>query len=320
MCDKNRYNSLIGVLQHFSDEKVCLEHLESLRWPDGNPICPHCGNEKAYRFKDGKRFKCSKCRKQFTAKVGTIFQGSNIPLNKWFAAIYLATSHKKGISSHQLAKDIDISQKSAWHVLHRIREMVKEKDPTMLNNSVDGEFEIDEHFHGGLEKNKHANKRTENSQGRSTKTKTTILGIIQRGGKVIALPVKDTKAGTLVPIMRANIPAGATVYTDEWYAYRGLSNVYEHEIVKHASGEYVVGNAHTNSIESFWAILTRSVLGIYHQVSKEHLGSYCDEVAFRFNTKKTTESKRFDLAIAQSNGRRLKWKDLTAKRKNVKLG
>jgi len=127
MCDKSKYNSLIGVLQHFSDEKVCLSHLESLRWPDGNPVCPHCGNEKAYRFKDGKRFKCSKCRKQFTAKVGTIFQGSNIPLSKWFAAIYLATSHKKGISSHQLAKDIEISQKSAWHVLHRIREMSKRK-------------------------------------------------------------------------------------------------------------------------------------------------------------------------------------------------
>lgn len=317
MSKRNKYNSLIGVLQHFSDEKVCLEHLENLRWPDGKPSCPHCENEKVYRFKDGKRFKCAKCRKQFTAKVGTIFEGSNLPLSKWFAAIYLATSHKKGISSHQLAKDLSISQKSAWHVLHRIREMVKEKDASMLNHTKDAEYELDEHFYGGLEKNKHANKQTENAQGRSTKTKTPIFAIIKRGGNVVVKPVKDTSAGTLVPIMREYLPEGSTVYTDEWLAYRDLGRIYNHEVVKHSSGEYVSGSAHTNSIESFWAILSRSIVGIYHHVSDEHLGSYCDEVAFRFNTRKATEAERFDLAIAQSDGRRLKWNDLVAKRKNV---
>jgi len=317
MSNKSEYNSLIGVLQHFSDEKVCLEHLENLRWSNGEPTCPHCENEKVYRFKDGKRFKCAKCRKQFTAKVGTIFEGSNLPLSKWFAAIYLATSHKKGISSHQLAKDIRISQKSAWHVLHRIREMVKEKDASMLNHTQDAEYEIDEHFHGGREKNKHANKRVKNTQGRSTKTKTPILGIVKRGGGAVIKKVKDTSADTLVPIMREHLPEGATVYTDEWVAYRGLDKIYKHGVDKHSSGEYVSGNAHTNSVESFWALLSRSITGIYHSVSDEHLERYCDEVAFRYNTREATEAQRFDLAIAQSDGRRLKWEDLVYEGKKV---
>lgn len=304
-----KYNSLVGLMRHFADEKVCLQHLENLRWPDGKPTCAHCEHDKVYRFSDGKRFKCAKCRKQFTVKVGTIFESSNIPLSKWFAAIYLATSHKKGVSSHQLAKDIDISQKCAWHVLHRIREMVKEKDATFIA-TPGAEYEADEHFHGGKEKNKHANKRTKGTQGRSTKTKTPIFGIVERGGKAIAKPVKDTSAKTLLPIIAETVPFGAPVYTDEWYAYRGLKGVYQHEIVKHRSGQYVVGNAHTNSVESLWATLTRTVVGVYHHISPEHLESYCDEIVFRYNTRKANEAERFDLAIAQSDGRQLKWVDL----------
>lgn len=310
MRNQNKYDSLISLLQHFSDEQVCLQHLEELRWPDGNPVCPHCDHEKCYRFRDGKRFKCAGCRKQFTVKVGTIFESSNIQLSKWFAAIYLATSHKKGISSHQLAKDIEISQKSAWHMLHRIREMVKANNPDLILDPH-AEYEADEHFHGGKEKNKHASKRTPHTQGRSTQTKTPIFGIVKRGGDVIAAkPVKDTSSASLLPVVMETIPAGSKVYTDEWYAYRGLQGVYQHGIVKHSSGEYVVQDIHTNTIESFWACLSRSVIGIYHHVSHEHVESYCDEAAFRYNTRKATESGRFDLAVAQSDGKQLKWDDL----------
>lgn len=303
------FKNYTDVIKYFADEKVARQHLEEQRW-GSNPACPHCGAEKPYALSDEKTYKCSnkECRKKFTVTVGTIFENTKLPLSTWFAAIYLCTAHKKGISSCQLARDLGITQKAAWFVLHRVREMLKEKAPFMLENQV----EIDETFIGGKEKNKHASKKIKNAQGRSTKGKTPVLGILERDGKVFAVPVKNTAPSTIQPIMVDVVKAGSTIYTDEWIGYKGLSVRFEHRVVQHGIGEYVIGVVHTNGIEGFWAGLKRSIIGIYHQVSSKHLHRYCNEAAYRYNTRKSFDADRFNSSLTRLEGR-LTHKALIAK-------
>ena len=309
------FKNLKQLVEYFADEKTAWQHLEFQRW-GGKPVCPHCGAEHPYRLSDDKTFKCSskECHKKFTATVGTIFENTKIKLSTWFAAIYLCTSHKKGISSCQLARDLGITQKSAWFVLHRIREMLKEKAPFMLENEV----EVDETFVGGKEKNKHASKRLKNKtgvapKGRSTEGKTPVLGLVERNGKVFAVPVKDTSASTIQPIMVEAVKEGSTIYTDEWVGYRNLKAKFDHRVVQHGKGEYAVGVVHTNTIEGFWAILKRGIVGIYHQVSPKHLHRYCNEFSYRYNSRKVLDVERFNLSLTQVEGR-LKYSELIAKK------
>lgn len=314
-----QYNSLVQVMQHFSSEDVCLQHLEGMRWPDSAPFCPKCECDKLYRVENGKRYKCSGCKHKFSAKVGTIFEGSNIGLQKWFVAIYLCTAHKKGVSSCQLARDLDITQKSAWFMLHRIRTAFVEQSPELVTDKVDSDgeliqsvVELDEKFVGGKEKWKHQDKRTKGTQGRSSKKKTPVLGMVERGGKVLAKVVPDTKGRTILPIIREAIPAGAIVMTDEYRPYKSLYKDYDHNYITHGAGQYVQGMVHTNNIEGFWSQLGRGITGIFHQVSPKHLQRYCDAYAFRYNTRKTSEADRFDVCLLQSVGRRLKYSTLIA--------
>jgi transposase-like protein len=314
------YNSLLKVVKHFSDETVCRKHLENAKW-GGDPICPKCNHPKAYWIKSSRLYECadSNCRKKFSHIVGTIFENSNIPLSTWFVAIYLITAHKKGISSHQLARDIDVTQKTAWFMLHRVREMMN----TSFGEILVGEVEADETYIGGKEKFKHKKDKTEKSQGRSLKTKTPVFGMVQRKGIVVTKKVDDVKQSTIQPIIRQNVEIGSTLYSDEWWAYNKLSAFYDHGIVKHREGEFVRGNIHTNTIEGFWSLLKRGILGIYHHVSPKHLQRYCDEFTFRYNTilkdksgykeVKGAQEVRFNLALASSVNRRLTYKDLIAK-------
>jgi transposase-like protein len=229
-----KFNNLKDILTKFSNENTCREFLIQQRW-NGKPICPKCGCETIYRIEENKRLKCGHCHYKFSVTVGTVFENSKIKLSTWFAAIYIATAHKKGISSIQLHKDLGISQKTAWFLLHRIREMLKADAPNMLSNIV----EVDETFIGGRNKNRHANKRIENSQGRSLKDKTPVFGAIQRFGKVKAIVVPNTKAKTLKPIIEKLVKNGSIMVSDEWKGYSTLSSNFNHLVIKHNEGEYV---------------------------------------------------------------------------------
>ncbi|TJY37713.1 IS1595 family transposase [Pontimicrobium aquaticum] len=310
------FKSLPQLLDYFKEESTCLEYYAQIRW-NGKPVCPHCDSERVYTTNRGYKCANNECYKKFTVKVGTIFHNSKISLRIWFAAIYLATTHKKGISSVQLAIDLGITQKTAWFVLHRIREMLKEKAPQMLgeNNMV----EVDEAYIGGKESNKHISKRRSfedknlTNEGKPFRDKKIVVGLIERNGNVVLKHVPKADANNMVAFINKHVPEGSTVYSDEASVYRKLHKTYTHESVKHALSIYVEGSVHTNTIENFWSVLKRGLYGIYHQVSEKHLERYLDEFSARFNTRSLTSQERFEKFLVDSESI-LSYKRLTCSR------
>lgn len=298
MTTLSKFKNLIQLLEYFSDDKTCREYLELIRW-NGSLGCAYadCKHDEVYRYSDGKRYKCAKCKRQYSVRVGTIFEDSKISLQKWYAAIYLVTSHKKGISSHQLGRDISVTQKTAWFLLHRIRKTLGLPHTEKLS----GVIEADETFIGGEEKNKHKNRKTAGTQGRSTKTKTPVVGVISRGGELRAKQIEDTRGYNLRQFIIKNVEFGSDLHTDEWHGYRHLRALFQHQFVRHNDNEYVNGNSHCNTLEGFWSLFKRGVNGIYHSVSKKHLQQYIDEFVFRYNTRKMTEDFRFDSMLNNIN-------------------
>jgi len=294
------YQSILQLTEHFKNEAVCRKHLEQLRW-DGKPVCPECENKKVYVIDKGRRYKCAnnQCYKRFSAKYGTIFENSPIPLRTWFIAIYLFTSDKKGYSSYQFDEYLDVTQDTAWFMAHRIREILRDEEPGLMT----GEIEVDEAYFGGKETNRPLSKRLKD--GRSSKDKTTVFGMVQRGGKVSVKSVKNSRSNTLQPLIRKNVEIGSTVYSDEHVGYIGLENDFNRGAVKHWKQEYVRGSIHTNTIEGYWSQMKRGIDGTYHHVSPKHLDRYGDEFSFRYNTRDFTIEERFNLAISNSIGRRL---------------
>jgi transposase-like protein len=297
------FKSLPQLLDHFKEERTCIEYYEQIRW-NGDVCCPHCGTDKVYRTKRGFRCSDKECKKDFTVRTGTIFAQSNISFRIWFGAIFLATTHKKGISSVQLALDLGITQKTAWFVLHRVREMLKEKAPQMLGR--DNMVEVDETYIGQKESNKHYGKKrskedsTLTNDGNVYQPKKMVVGIIERNGKVALKHVPSADLSNIGALISKHVPEGSTIYSDEAPVYTHLKKYYTHDNVKHSLNVYVEGGVHTNTIENFWSVLKRGLYGVYHQVSEKHLERYLDEYSARFNTRSLTSQERFEKFLEDS--------------------
>lgn len=298
--------SLFDFLKSNPSEQDCINYFEKLRW-NGKVVSPFDPKSKVYKCANN-RYKCKNTRKYFTVKTGTIFRNSNISLQKWFLALYILSNYKRGFSSCQLAKEIKTTQKTAWFVLHRLRNIFDlSKFKVMLENSV----EVDETFIGGKNRNRHWNKKVLHSQGRNWKDKIPVLGMIERGGNLIAQVVPNTKWETVNPIIRANVKEGSDIYTDEWYRHGDLYKDFNHEIVNHSIKQYTKGKASTNTIENPWGHL-KGTIRTYTKISRKHSQKYIDEFVLRFNTRKYKTEERFDLVLLASVGKSLSYSELIA--------
>ena len=298
--------TLIEAVRFFSDIDRCNEYMKGIKWPDGVITCPKCGGNRVGEIKTRKMLRCKDCRKQFSYKVGTIFEDSPIGLDKWFVAVWCITSAKNGISSYEVARALGITQKSAWHMLHRIRTALTSGG---IEQKLTGTVEADETFVGGKAKNMHKAERSKKIKGRGAVGKTIVQGVLQRGGMVIAGVVSNAKRKTLQPNVRAVVGEGSKVYTDALRSYEGLEDEYLHETVDHAK-EYVRGDVHTNGMENFWSLLKRCINGTYISVMPWQLFRYVDEQVFRFNERELTDGQRFDAAMAGVVGKRLTYATL----------
>jgi transposase-like protein len=303
-------NNLPELIKKFSDEQVCRNFLVQQRW-NGSPECPYCGSGKWYSIEGGKRFKCgnSECYKKYSVTVGTVFHASNIPLSTWFPAMYIITAHKKGISSIQLAKDLGVTQKTAWFMLHRIRESLKDKDSNLLKGTI----EVDETYSGrkfgsefkGYTEEEVNKMKLEHPQQFALKSKGVVMALKERGGKIRVKVHSELDGITAKQYIKDNVEPGSNVYTDQSSLYRTGLEEYNREAVRHTkpNPEFARGDVHVNNVESFWATFKRGKYGIYHWFSFKHLQAYCNEYAYRANSKHLKDGERFELSLSHIEGK-----------------
>lgn len=303
--------TLQQAILYFADFDNCREFVIGLRWPDGKVKCPRCGAEKVSWLANARVWKCyaKHNRPTFTLKTGTIFEDSPIPLEKWLPAVWLIVTCKNGISSYKIARSLGVSQKSAWHMAHRIRFALRSGSFAKLS----GNIEVDETSIGGKARNMHVGKRQRRITGTGTKDKTAVMGILERGGKVRTCVVPNRKKHALQTEVRKHVEAGSALYTDALLSYEGLASDYVHQVIDHAVA-YVDGQVHTNGLENFWSLLKRSISGTYVSVEPFHLFRYLDEQAYRYNTRNDLDDfGRFQLAMSQIVDKQLTWNQLTGK-------
>jgi transposase-like protein len=301
--------TLTGAIRYFGDSDKCHEFMVAMRW-SGGIRCPHCSSDNIGKLVQSRRiWNCKACRKQFTVKVGTIFEDSPLGLDKWLPATWLIVNAKNGVSSCELARSLGVTQKTGWFMLHRIRLAMQDGSIEKMK----GRVEADETFIGGKARNMHVAKRARRITGTGTKDKTAVMGILQRGGKVRTSVVPNRKKSALQGEVRKHVEAGSALYTDALLSYNGLAGDYAHEVVDHAVA-YVDGKVHTNGLENFGALLKRGISGTYASVEPFHLFHYRDEQSFRYNNRKEmNDFDRFQLALSQITGKRLTYERLTGK-------
>jgi transposase-like protein len=307
--------TLQQAIRYFSNEQVCIDTIAKMRWPNG-PVCPKCGHGEHYYLATQKRWKCKKCAKQFSVKVGTIFEDSPITLDKWLVALWMLVNCKNGISSYEVGRALGLTQKSAWFVLHRLRLALQEQ--SLVKIGGEGKpVEVDETFIGGAARHMHKAKRAIRITSTGMKDKTPVVGILERGGKVRTSVVPNRRKKVLQSEIKKNVSGGSILFTDSLPSYEGMESEYAHKVIDHAVA-YVDGQIHTNGLENYWSLLKRGLKGTYVSVDTFHLFRYLDEQAFRFNNRATKENPmkdgdRFDLALSQIAGKRLTFAEVTGK-------
>jgi len=303
--------TLQQAIKYFSNEQVCIDTVAKMRWPNG-PECPACGHKEHYYLKTQRRWKCKECYKQFSVKLGTIFEDSALGLDKWLAALWMLVNCKNGISSYEVARDLGITQKSAWFMMHRLRRAMQ-KGSLMKLGGDGSEVEVDETFIGGKARNMHLDKRQRRITGTGGKDKTAVMGILERDSEVRTVVIPNRRKKVLQEEVQKHVAAGTALYRDALLSYDGLANDYAHKVIDHAEA-YVDGRVHTNSLENFWSLLKRGISGTYVSVEPFHLFRYLDEQSFRYNNRKEmNDADRFNLALSQIAGKRLTFAELTGK-------
>jgi transposase-like protein len=311
-------HSLQAAIRYFADPDTCVDYMQAIRWPDG-VICPGCGSKEVRYLATRHLWECKTKhpKRQFSCKVGTVFEDSPVSLDKWFLAMWLLANCKNGVSSYEIARDIKVTQKTAWFMLHRIRLAMQQGSILKLGGGG-ASVEVDETFIGGKARMMNAKQRrrhdvpSKKGSPYAVSGKAIVLGMLERGGKVVTKVVRDRRRGSLLKHIVTHVEPKTTVHTDEHHAYEGLSRPrYEHQVIDHTAA-YVDGNVHTNGIENFWSLLKRGIRGTYVSVEPFHLFRYLDEQSFRFNERKNErgDSGRFVEVLSQVAGRRLTYQQL----------
>lgn len=309
----NDNSGLLSAMRHYSNPQVCIDEVASVKWPGGKPVCPRCESKKSSYLKTRLMWKCLECKKQYSVKVGTIFEDSPIALNKWLCAMWMLANCKNGVSSYEVARALEVTQKTAWFMLHRIRH-------AMTNGSIEklsGNVEADETFVGGraalMNKKTRARKLAKGMlAGGGQVGKAIVMGLLERHGEARVKVLPTRRRHQVEGHVRENVEPGSKIFTDQLASYDKLAQEYAHEVIDHTEA-YVKGQVHPNGLENFWSLFKRALKGTYVSVEPFHLQAYADEQCFRFNERKDTDRRRFGNVLNHVAGRRLTWNALTGK-------